>query len=888
MTMQFDRAMRLTLQCGLVREQFELRSLDMQALFDRALHFLERQHAEHINQFLDLHEHILLMHHRGDSPRSETVERLTDVSVLQPGDVIEVILSAFSRESSMNVLSHVLLVHSYKSPAFCDFCGEMLWGLIRQGLKCQGCGCNYHKRCAYKIPNNCSRQREKLRRESIASSTATLTASHESLKELISLPGKANPGRGGTYACRPIGIDLALREARKISVPHRFATHSYKKPTVCMYCKKLLWGAVRQGKQCKDCKYNVHIKCEYFVPVNCEVQYISHLTSTGDLDDTVIPNPHIGSSEDVPNGLDDGRSELSSDVGTESSSDPSTASSFVSDLDVTGTSKGDGTGEKAEMINIPLMRLYQSLRHTKRYTSQVLKEGFMTHFTKSDLKRKSHWWRLTTKNLSFYKNKDSTPAMKEIPLREILTVDFASESQSFEHNWTPHCFTLHTTTELLYCGENAGSPVQVKFPQSEAGSWCEAIRHAIMPVKGRQREGFSEPKSKQMNSTELKLEDHVDGSEKPNVGELYQIYRDEILGSGQFGIVYAGVHRLSGQDVAVKVIDKARFPTKQETALKNEVAILKNIHHPGIVTLSDMYETQDKVFVVMEKMRNDMLEMILNSPKGRLSERVTKYLIAQILSALRYLHNKNIVHCDLKPENVLLANEEEMPLVKICDFGFSRIIHDHSFRNSVVGTPAYLAPEVLSNQPYNRSLDMWSVGVIIYVSLSGTFPFNEDEEIADQIQNAAFMFPPNPWAGITREAIDLVKRLLRVEQKRRFNVTKAKQHLWFQRRQCWEDLRNLEKQVGLQYLTEPEEEAYWASASIDNPEGHSQIIDHPVHGKQTKDDSDIKQKRRDRMSGMRNYATVEAATPPRDRVDDRHAAEVERRLSQLGFPVSPI
>lgn len=87
--------------------------------------------------------------------------------------------------------------------------------------------------------------------------------------------------------------------------------------------------------------------------------------------------------------------------------------------------------------------------------------------------------------------------------------------------------------------------------------------------------------------------------------------------------------------------------------------------------------------------------------------------------------------------------------VKLCDFGFARIIGEKSFRRSVVGTPAYLAPEVLLNQGYNRSLDMWSVGVIMYVSLSGTFPFNEDEDINDQIQNAAFMYPACPWSCIS-------------------------------------------------------------------------------------------------------------------------------------------
>ena len=92
--------------------------------------------------------------------------------------------------------------------------------------------------------------------------------------------------------------------------------------------------------------------------------------------------------------------------------------------------------------------------------------------------------------------------------------------------------------------------------------------------------------------------------------------------------------------------------------------------------------------------------------------------------------------------------------VKLCDFGFARIIGEKGFRKSVVGTPAYLAPEVLRNKGYNRSLDMWSTGVIIYVSLSGTFPFNEDEDINEQIQNAAFMYPPHPWKEITSQAND--------------------------------------------------------------------------------------------------------------------------------------
>ncbi|TPP55021.1 Serine/threonine-protein kinase [Fasciola gigantica] len=121
-----------------------------------------------------------------------------------------------------------------------------------------------------------------------------------------------------------------------------------------------------------------------------------------------------------------------------------------------------------------------------------------------------------------------------------------------------------------------------------------------------------------------------------------------------------------------------------------------------------MFETPKRVFVVMEKLAGDMLEMILAAPNGRLPERVAKYLITQVLIALRYLHLRSIVHCDLKPENVLLSIPphyaipdrglpevtpsvaQQFPQIKLCDFGFARIISEKSFRRSLVGTPAYL------------------------------------------------------------------------------------------------------------------------------------------------------------------------------------------------------
>jgi protein kinase D len=398
--------------------------------------------------------------------------------------------------------------------------------------------------------------------------------------------------------------------------------------------------------------------------------------------------------------------------------------------------------------NIPLMRIFQSFRNTKRCGNKVLKEGPMKHFTNVDPNRKSHWWRLDTKNLCLYKDKQSTPAVTVIPLSEILAIEYASDMPPAKRNWSPHCFTMRTAALIYYVGENTRQTSSMKMfttsvgsaasvfssrkedanPTQVAESWEEAIRQALMPVTSRVPGSIKKRSgdSKLQHGLSVVRQDAVmedfqkqveEEEEEEDIAQRYQIFSDEVLGSGQFGVVYGGVKRLTGHDVAIKVIDKARFPTKQETALKNEVAILENLIHPGIVTLTEMFETSERVFVVMEKMKNDMLEMILScqKPKGRLPERVTKFITFQVLTALKFLHSKSIVHCDLKPENVLLASDSDMPQVKICDFGFARIIGEKSFRKSVVGTPAYLAPEVLKSRPYNRSLDMWSVGVVVYV-----------------------------------------------------------------------------------------------------------------------------------------------------------------------------
>ena len=145
--------------------------------------------------------------------------------------------------------------------------------------------------------------------------------------------------------------------------------------------------------------------------------------------------------------------------------------------------------------------------------------------------------------------------------------------------------------------------------------------------------------------------------------------------------------------------------------------------------------------------------------------------------------------------------------VKLCDFGYAKIIGKKSFRKSIVGTPAYLAPEVLKSdilkkRGFNRALDMWSTGVIIYVSLSGQFPFNETMELEDQIKNAQFMYPENPWKEISHDAINCIKHCLVVKHDQRYTVDEALRAPFFRDdKQCAKDIQELEEKVGKRHIS---------------------------------------------------------------------------------------
>jgi serine/threonine protein kinase len=209
------------------------------------------------------------------------------------------------------------------------------------------------------------------------------------------------------------------------------------------------------------------------------------------------------------------------------------------------------------------------------------------------------------------------------------------------------------------------------------------------------------------------------------------------------------------------------------------VKIMHKINHPNCVQLYEMYETPKKLYMVMELLRGrELFDRIVE--RQSYSESDASTLMTSVLHAIEYLHSIGVVHRDLKPENIIYASPDSN-VVKITDFGLAKHRADTDAKMVTgCGTLGYAAPEVLKNEPYGKAVDMWSVGVILYILLCGFPPFSNDHtpKLFRQIKRGEYDFPLPYWENITHSAKDLVQKLLTVNPKRRLTVTQALQHPW--------------------------------------------------------------------------------------------------------------
>eukprot|EP00727_Mastigamoeba_balamuthi_P014032 m51a1_g9251 putative myosin light chain kinase (1076) ;mRNA; f:17052-21592 len=238
---------------------------------------------------------------------------------------------------------------------------------------------------------------------------------------------------------------------------------------------------------------------------------------------------------------------------------------------------------------------------------------------------------------------------------------------------------------------------------------------------------------------------------------------EETIGSGSTGIVYRATDRGSGKVVAIKAIDKETMDTEGLDVLEHEVGIMTRLKHQNIVELYEVISTSNHIYLIMELVDGgDLFGGI--EEKGKYAEPEAAGIARQILSAVAYMKEAGVAHRDLKLENVLLTS---CGTVKISDFGFSKHCQSLLMR-SVVGTPSYMAPEIIAGAQYSYECDVWSVGVIVFILLSGTFPFygHSIAELSRNVLKGKFTFDQE-WDGISNEAKEFVGRALQRDQDKR-------------------------------------------------------------------------------------------------------------------------
>ncbi|KAH6798410.1 Protein kinase superfamily protein [Perilla frutescens var. frutescens] len=264
------------------------------------------------------------------------------------------------------------------------------------------------------------------------------------------------------------------------------------------------------------------------------------------------------------------------------------------------------------------------------------------------------------------------------------------------------------------------------------------------------------------------------------------------IGAGSFSTVWHARHRVHGTEVAIKEIATARLNPKLQESLKSEIFILKRINHPNIIRLHDMIEEPGKIYIVLEYCKGGDLSMYIQQRQGKVSEATAKHFMQQLAEGLKVLRENNLIHRDLKPQNLLLSINDDNSTLKIADFGFARSLQPRGLAETLCGSPLYMAPEIMQLQKYDAKADLWSVGAILFQLVTGRTPFtgsNQIQLLQNIIKSTELQFPPEA-RDLNPHCLDLCRKLLRRNPVERLTFEEFFNHPYLSNRQPIDSFSN--------------------------------------------------------------------------------------------------
>ena len=274
---------------------------------------------------------------------------------------------------------------------------------------------------------------------------------------------------------------------------------------------------------------------------------------------------------------------------------------------------------------------------------------------------------------------------------------------------------------------------------------------------------------------------------------VYEVYKSNKIGDGTHSVVYMGrcigTKKINRDDkiVAIKKINLLKLTPSNMKMLNSEINIINELFecdHPNVIKYYDIIDDIDTIYIIMEYCENgDLSKQLVGKP---LKYGYIKNYFRQIINAIQFIHNKNIIHRDIKPKNILIANNKKT--IKICDFGFSKHYDKKKMNMTLCGSPLYMAPEIYKKNGYFESVDIWALGIIFYEMVYGYNPFFECNDIS--LLSEVIMTEPIVFLDERQDCINLLKQMLDTNDKTRISIEKLCQHDWMTNNDDNEDLSN--------------------------------------------------------------------------------------------------